>query len=98
MFFIASEKLPKEKLIADDTPDDEVSVIKMLQKQNIKNGKTIAKRNEEILELREKIDSMKSEIGTKNKAIEDARKTGDFVKIKQSIDELTTKYGRNNNT
>tara|TARA_R110001592_G_scaffold62969_2_gene192792 strand:- start:1406 stop:1669 length:264 start_codon:yes stop_codon:yes gene_type:complete len=33
-----------------------------------------------------------------NKAIEDARKTGDFVKIKQSIDELTTKYGRNNNT
>lgn len=33
-----------------------------------------------------------------NKAIEDARKTGDFVKIKQSIDELTTKYGRNYNT
>ena len=33
-----------------------------------------------------------------NKAIEDARKTGDFIKIKQSIDELTSKYGRNNNT
>jgi len=33
-----------------------------------------------------------------NKAIEDARKTGDFVKIKQSIDELTRKYGRNYNT
>lgn len=33
-----------------------------------------------------------------NKAIEDARKTGDFVKIKQSIDELTTKYERNYNT
>ena len=33
-----------------------------------------------------------------NKVIEDARKTGDFVKIKQSIDELTSKYGRNNNT
>ena len=33
-----------------------------------------------------------------NKVIEDARKTGDFVKIKQSIDELTSKYGRNSNT
>ena len=33
-----------------------------------------------------------------NKIIEDARKTGDFVKIKQSIDELTFKYGRNSNT
>jgi len=33
-----------------------------------------------------------------NKVIEDARKTGDFVKIKQSIDELTAKHGRNNNT
>jgi len=33
-----------------------------------------------------------------NKVIEDARKTGDFVKIKQSIDELTRKHGRNNNT
>ena len=33
-----------------------------------------------------------------NKAIEDARKTGDFIKIKQSIDELTSKYGRNYNT
>ena len=33
-----------------------------------------------------------------NKVIEDARKTGDFVKIKQSIDELNSKYGRNNNT
>ena len=33
-----------------------------------------------------------------NKVIEDARKTGDFVKIKQSIDELNLKYGRNNTT
>lgn len=33
-----------------------------------------------------------------NKVIEDARKTGDFVKIKQSIDELISRYGRNNNT
>ena len=33
-----------------------------------------------------------------NKLIEDARKTGDFVKIKQSIDDLTNKYGRDNNT
>lgn len=33
-----------------------------------------------------------------NKVIEDARKTGDFVKIKQSIDELNSRYGRNNNT
>tara|TARA_Y100001938_G_C8073786_1_gene424715 strand:- start:1810 stop:2073 length:264 start_codon:yes stop_codon:yes gene_type:complete len=33
-----------------------------------------------------------------NKVIEDARKTGDFVKIKQSIDELTAKHGRNSNT
>ncbi len=33
-----------------------------------------------------------------NKLIEDARKTGDFVKIKQSIDDLTNKYGRINNT
>ena len=33
-----------------------------------------------------------------NKLIEDARKTGDFVKIKQSIDDLTNKYGRSNNT
>ena len=33
-----------------------------------------------------------------NKVIENARKTGDFVKIKQSIDELNSKYGRNHNT
>ena len=33
-----------------------------------------------------------------NKVIENARKTGDFVKIKQSIDELNSKYGRNNHT
>tara|TARA_R100001463_G_scaffold5858_1_gene19831 strand:+ start:917 stop:1180 length:264 start_codon:yes stop_codon:yes gene_type:complete len=33
-----------------------------------------------------------------NKVIEDARKTGDFVKIKQSFDELTAKHGRNNHT
>jgi len=33
-----------------------------------------------------------------NKVIEEARKTGDFVKIKQSIDELTKKHGRNNHT
>ena len=33
-----------------------------------------------------------------NKLIEDARKTGDFVKIKQSIDDLTNNYVRNNNT
>ena len=33
-----------------------------------------------------------------NKVIEQARKTGDFVKIKESIDELSSKYGRNDNT
>lgn len=33
-----------------------------------------------------------------NKVIDDAKKHGDFVKIKKSIDELTSKHGRNNNT
>ena len=33
-----------------------------------------------------------------NKLIEDAKKSGDFMKIKQSIDELKNKYGRNNHT
>jgi len=33
-----------------------------------------------------------------NKIIENAKKSGDIVKVKQSIDELTNKYGRNNNT
>ena len=33
-----------------------------------------------------------------NKLIEEAKKDGDFLKIKQSIDELTLKHGRNNNT
>ena len=33
-----------------------------------------------------------------NKVIDDAKKHGDFLKIKQSIDELTLKHGRNNNT
>lgn len=33
-----------------------------------------------------------------NKMIEDAKKSGDFMKIKQSIDQLKNKYGRNNHT
>lgn len=33
-----------------------------------------------------------------SKVIDDAKKHGDFLKIKQSIDELTSKHGRNNNT
>ena len=33
-----------------------------------------------------------------NKLIDEAKKNGDIVKIKQSIDDLTNKYGRNNNT
>lgn len=41
---------------------------------------------------------LQSLVKESNKVIEEARKTGDFVKIKQSIDELTAKYGRNNHT
>ena len=33
-----------------------------------------------------------------NKLIDEAKKNGDFLKIKQSIDELNNKYGRNNHT
>ena len=33
-----------------------------------------------------------------SKVIDDAKKHGDFLKIKQSIDELTLKHGRNNHT
>lgn len=33
-----------------------------------------------------------------NKLIDNAKKTGDFVNIKESIDELNNKYGRNYNT
>ena len=33
-----------------------------------------------------------------NKLIDEAKKTGDIVKIKESIDNLTNEYGRNNNT
>jgi len=33
-----------------------------------------------------------------NKLIDNAKKNGDFLKIKQSIDELTNKYGSNNHT
>jgi len=41
---------------------------------------------------------LQSLVKESNKVIEEARKTGDFVKIKQSIDELTKKHGRNNHT
>jgi len=41
---------------------------------------------------------LQSLVKESNKVIEEARKTGDFAKIKQSIDELTAKHGRNNNT
>tara|TARA_R110001592_G_scaffold161419_1_gene394017 strand:+ start:1930 stop:2193 length:264 start_codon:yes stop_codon:yes gene_type:complete len=41
---------------------------------------------------------LQSLVKESNKVIEEARKTGDFVKIKQSIDELTKKHGRDSHT
>jgi hypothetical protein len=41
---------------------------------------------------------LQSLVKESNKLIEDAKKSGDFLKIKKSIDELTNKYGRNNHT
>jgi hypothetical protein len=79
--------------------------------QSLKLAKQYAKDVENVPKM---FDSMLSEVLPKatseekiklqslvkesNKVIEEARKTGDFVKIKQSIDELTSKHGRNNNT